>query len=282
VSQHWLVSQATSSRQLAQNNEKLVTRSLSWWTACPVVGRQTSEVSVHWRKPWYDDWGMSVPWRCCDSWRSTQPPCTRLYVEWATNAAHAVMAGHEIVLEPGERSWLHFFALAVAFYHLKFAFHHLNKAFLYCTSAFQKTKKRKRSELSHGKLQFAKCCNGCKSYKQLQLKVQVALKFGNNCIVWRTDSSLASFLLTTVIHRKRFVVTKRVFWAQNITHVRLWPDFRLQRSPRLPSWLREGERRKGKGKGRGKEEKGAKGRWRKIGSIPAYFISPLWTGMYTV
>jgi len=37
VSQRWLLSQATSSRQLAQNNEKLVSRSLSWWTACPVV-----------------------------------------------------------------------------------------------------------------------------------------------------------------------------------------------------------------------------------------------------
>jgi len=36
------VFQATSSRQLAQNNEKFISRSLSWWTACPVVGRQTS------------------------------------------------------------------------------------------------------------------------------------------------------------------------------------------------------------------------------------------------
>jgi len=54
---------------------------------------------------------MSVLWRCCNSWRSTQPPCTRFCVEWATNAAHAVMALHEIVLELGERSWLHCFAL---------------------------------------------------------------------------------------------------------------------------------------------------------------------------
>jgi len=70
-----LLSQVTSSRQLAQNNERLVSRSLSWWTACPVVGRQTSEVSVHWHEPWCDDWAMSVLWRCCDSWRSAQPPC---------------------------------------------------------------------------------------------------------------------------------------------------------------------------------------------------------------
>ena len=58
------------------------------------------------------DWGMSVLWRCCDSWRSTQPPCTRFSVKWVTNAAHAVMAGDEIVLEPVERSWLHSSALA--------------------------------------------------------------------------------------------------------------------------------------------------------------------------
>ena len=101
-----------SSRQLAQNDEKLVSRSLSWWTACPVVGRQTSEVSVHWREPWCDDWGMSVLWRCCGSCRSPKPFCTRSCIKWATDAAHAVMAGHEIVLEPGERSWLHCFALA--------------------------------------------------------------------------------------------------------------------------------------------------------------------------
>jgi len=106
------VSQPTSSVQLAQNNEKLVSRSLSWWTACPVVSLQTSEVSVHWREPWCDDWGSSVQWRCCDSWRSTQPPCTRYCVKWTTNAAHTVMDGNEIVLELGERSWLQCFALA--------------------------------------------------------------------------------------------------------------------------------------------------------------------------
>ena len=81
VSQHWLMSQATSSRQLSQSNEKLVSWSLSWWMVCPVVGQQTSEVSVHWREPWCDDWGISVMWRCCGSWRSTQPPCTRFCVE---------------------------------------------------------------------------------------------------------------------------------------------------------------------------------------------------------
>jgi len=108
---HWRL-QATSSRQLAQNNDRLVSRSLSWWMACPVVGLQTSEVSVQWLQPWCDDWGMSVLWCCCDSWRSTQPPCTWFYVEWATNAAHAVMAGHDIVLQPGEQSWLHCFACA--------------------------------------------------------------------------------------------------------------------------------------------------------------------------
>ena len=54
---------------------------------------QTSEVSVHWRKPSCDDWGMSVLWCCCDSWTSTRPPCTSFCVELATDAAHAVMAG---------------------------------------------------------------------------------------------------------------------------------------------------------------------------------------------
>jgi len=66
--------------------------------ACPVVGPQTSEVSIH----WCDDLGMSVLWRCCDSWRSTQSPYTWFCIEWATNAARAVMAGHEIVLEPSK------------------------------------------------------------------------------------------------------------------------------------------------------------------------------------
>ena len=79
------------SRQLAQNNERLVSRSLSWWTACPVLmGRQRSEVSVHWLQSWCGDWGMSVLWRCCDSWKSTQQPCTRFCVDCVTNAAHAV------------------------------------------------------------------------------------------------------------------------------------------------------------------------------------------------
>ena len=55
---------------------------------------------------------MSVLWSCCDSWRSTQPPCTRFCIEWATNAAHSVMAGYEIVLELEERSWLLCFTLA--------------------------------------------------------------------------------------------------------------------------------------------------------------------------
>ena len=76
-----------------------------------VMGPQTSEVSVHWREPWCDDSGMSVLWRCCDSWRSTQSPCTWFCVELATNAAHAVMVGHEIVLESGEWSWLECFGL---------------------------------------------------------------------------------------------------------------------------------------------------------------------------
>jgi len=81
-----LLSQAMSSRQLAQNNEKLLSLSLSWWTACPVVGWQ---ISVHSREPWCDDWGMSVLWRCCHFWQSTQPPCTPFCVECNQCSPHS-------------------------------------------------------------------------------------------------------------------------------------------------------------------------------------------------
>ena len=104
-----LLSQVTSSRQLAQNNKRLVSWSLSWWTACPVVGRQTSEVSVHWHEPWCDDWGMSVLWLL-------KVNTATLYsiLCWMGNQCSSRSNGwREIVLELGERSWLHCFALAV-------------------------------------------------------------------------------------------------------------------------------------------------------------------------
>jgi len=104
-------------RQQVPGSWRRTTKSSSC-EVCPgelvlVVGPQTSEVSVHWCEPWCDDWDISVLWRCCGCWRSTEPSCTQFFVEWTTNAAHAVMAGHEIVLELAERSWLHCFALAV-------------------------------------------------------------------------------------------------------------------------------------------------------------------------
>ena len=53
--------------------------------------------------------------RCCGgSWTSTQRSCIRFCVERAASAAHAVMAKHELVVEPGGRSWLHCSALAAA------------------------------------------------------------------------------------------------------------------------------------------------------------------------
>jgi len=66
---------------------KLVSRSLSWsYCLSSIVGRQTSEVSVHWREP------------------------MQLITQW-----HALMARHVIALELGKRSWVHCFALAAPY-----------------------------------------------------------------------------------------------------------------------------------------------------------------------
>jgi len=97
----------------SQNNEADLAKSVL------VNGLSSSGTADEWSSltralMWRLRYGMSVLWRCCDSWRSTQRPCTRFCVEWATNADHAVMARHETVLELGEQSSLHCFALCTS------------------------------------------------------------------------------------------------------------------------------------------------------------------------